>query len=50
MMPALRQDQDEWQHGTLRSYVCGFSGRSAEKPHTNKIKYRSAEGYKLPTV
>jgi len=24
--------------------VCGFSARSAEKPHTIKMKYRSAEG------
>jgi len=26
--------------------VFGFSARSAEKPNTNKIKYRSAEGKK----
>src|SRR5215213_3352948 len=24
------------QHGTRRSSVCGFSARSAEKPHTNR--------------
>jgi hypothetical protein len=28
----------------LPSSVCGFSTRSAKKPHTNKRKYRSAEG------
>jgi hypothetical protein len=24
--------------------ICGFSALCAEKPHTNEIKYRSAEG------
>jgi len=30
--------------------VCGFSALGAEKPHTNKIKYRSAEGKKRLTA
>src|SRR5215207_11362382 len=34
------------QHGASRSFVCGFSAQSAEKPHTYKMEYRSAEGNK----
>jgi len=30
-------------------FVCGFSALGAEKPHTNKIKYHSAEGKKQLT-
>jgi len=30
--------------------VFGFSALRAEKPNTNKIKYRSAEGTKQPTA
>jgi hypothetical protein len=38
------------QHGTFHPHVCGFSARSAAKPHTNNIKYRSAEGKKTNDV
>jgi len=32
------------------SSVFGFSAQSAEKPNTNKIKYRSVEGTKQSTA
>jgi hypothetical protein len=32
------------QQGIIYSFVCGFCARRAQKPHTKKMVYHSAEG------
>jgi len=38
------------QHGTCRSFVCGLSARSADKPHTLKCKVPRCRRLTTPTA